>query len=65
MLPYVVIVVSVDYPFGEEGKKYHYQNAQISDFMKIEGVVTAMISEYPFNSLVWKVCADHGSNILK
>ena len=26
----------------------HYQHANISDFIKIDGVVTAMISEYPF-----------------
>ena len=32
--------------------KYHYQNAKISDFMKIEGVGTAMIFEYPFNDLI-------------
>ena len=29
---------------------YHYQDAKILDFMKIESVVTAMISEYPFNN---------------
>ena len=34
---------------------YHYQNAKISDFKKIEGVVMAMISEYPFNQKVFLI----------
>ena len=32
---------------------YHYQNAKISNFMKIKGVVTAVISEYPFKERCW------------
>ena len=54
MLPYVAIASYMWLNVGIFSLflyiQYHYQNAKISDFMKIEGVVTAMIFEYPFNN---------------
>ena len=37
----------------------HYKNANNSDFMKIEGVVMAIISEYPFKK------QGRGTNVTK